>query len=213
VAEAAARANIAWAITGEAARYWTAIRLSPHGGRGRDGDPAAPELALSGEPSAAVLYGCRATRRGRARERDIRVIPGLEIVAAVRPCRSPVGLVVHPLWPPAPRQPALTRHRRACRGPRAQARQSEMDGSPPHRQMPATCSAMHHGVASLQYGLISDANAALAKFFGASHPCPAGFWRAGGGQRAHPGDGVIAKAATARPGSRRWLRGLKDRPE
>src|SRR6185369_5796357 len=48
--------------------------------------PPPPELALAGEPSAAVLYRLsRDAAEGRAREESFVVMPGLEIVAAVRP--------------------------------------------------------------------------------------------------------------------------------
>ena len=53
----------------------------------KDGESAPPpELALAGEPSAAVLYRLsRDAAEGRPREESFVVVPGLEIVAAVRP--------------------------------------------------------------------------------------------------------------------------------
>ena len=53
----------------------------------KDGESAPPpELALAGEPSSAVLYRLsRDAAEGRAREETFVVVPGLEIVAAVRP--------------------------------------------------------------------------------------------------------------------------------
>jgi two-component system, cell cycle sensor histidine kinase and response regulator CckA len=87
IAEAAARANVAWAVT------------SPEGAvlecndvyrrmAGAEGDAAAapPELALAGEASAAVLYRLtKSAADGTQREETFPVAPGLEIVAAVRP--------------------------------------------------------------------------------------------------------------------------------
>lgn len=86
VAEAAARANVAWAIT---APDGTVLDCNDVYRRmaGSEGDAAAPpELALSGEASAAVLYRLtKAAGEGVAREETFPVAPGLEIVAAVRP--------------------------------------------------------------------------------------------------------------------------------
>ncbi len=87
IAEAAGKANVAWAITGEGGAV---IDCNPvyrrMAGVKENETPPPPELALSGEPSAAVLY--RLTRdagEGRAREESFQVMPGLEIIAAVRP--------------------------------------------------------------------------------------------------------------------------------
>jgi PAS domain S-box-containing protein len=87
VADAAAKANVAWAITGEGGAV---IDCNPvyrrMAGVGESETPPPPELALAGEPSAAVLY--RLTRdaaEGKAREESFQVMPGLEIIAAVRP--------------------------------------------------------------------------------------------------------------------------------
>jgi two-component system cell cycle sensor histidine kinase/response regulator CckA len=87
VAEAAARANIAWAITGEGGAVLDCNHVYRRmAGVSETETPPPPELTLAGEPSAAVLY--RLTRdaaEGRAREETFVVTPGLEIVAAVRP--------------------------------------------------------------------------------------------------------------------------------
>src|SRR6185312_15689966 len=58
-------------------------------GVGENETPPPPELALAGEPSAAVLY--RLTRDaadGKAREESFQVMPGLEIIASVKPLAS-----------------------------------------------------------------------------------------------------------------------------
>ena len=87
VAEAAARANVAWAITGTdgAVLDCNDVYRRMSGAGAKDAAPP-PELALAGEPSAAVLYRLtRAAAEGVAREESFTVAPGLEIVAAVRP--------------------------------------------------------------------------------------------------------------------------------
>jgi two-component system cell cycle sensor histidine kinase/response regulator CckA len=87
VAEGAGKANVAWAITGVDGAV---IDCNPvyrrMAGIGDEESPPPPELALAGEPSAAVLYRlARDAGEGRAREESFQVMPGLEIVAAVRP--------------------------------------------------------------------------------------------------------------------------------
>jgi two-component system cell cycle sensor histidine kinase/response regulator CckA len=87
IAEAAARANVAWAITSsdgavlecnDVYRRMTGVAPTEA--------PPPPELALAGEPSSAVLYRLtRSAAEKQAREESFRVAPGLEIVAAVRP--------------------------------------------------------------------------------------------------------------------------------
>jgi signal transduction histidine kinase/CheY-like chemotaxis protein len=87
VAEAAARANVAWAVTApdgavtDCNEVYRRMAGTPEGAA-----PAPPELALAGEASAAVLYRLTKTAsEGGAREETFPVAPGLEIVAAVRP--------------------------------------------------------------------------------------------------------------------------------
>jgi PAS domain S-box-containing protein len=87
IAEAAAKANVAWAITGEGGAV---IDCNPvyrrMAGAGENETPPPPELALAGETSAAMLY--RLTRdaaEGKAREESFQVMPGLEIIASVKP--------------------------------------------------------------------------------------------------------------------------------
>ena len=87
IAEAAGKANVAWAITGEGGAVIDCNSVYRRmAGVGEHETPPPPELALAGEPSAAVLY--RLTRdagEGKAREESFQVMPGLEIIAAVRP--------------------------------------------------------------------------------------------------------------------------------
>jgi len=87
IAEAAGKANVAWAITGEGGAVMDCNSVYRRmAGVGEQETPPPPELALAGEPSAAVLY--RLTRdagEGKAREESFTVMPGLEIIAAVRP--------------------------------------------------------------------------------------------------------------------------------
>ncbi len=87
VAEAAARANVAWAITSAEGAVVDCNDVYRRMAGARDGEAAPPpELALAGEPSAAVLYRlARGAAEGEAREESFTVAPGLEIVAAVRP--------------------------------------------------------------------------------------------------------------------------------
>jgi two-component system cell cycle sensor histidine kinase/response regulator CckA len=87
VADAAAKANVAWAVTGPDGAVLDCNPVYRRMAGTADGEaPAPPELALAGEPSAAVLY--RLSRRaadGKEGEESFRVAPGLELVAAVRP--------------------------------------------------------------------------------------------------------------------------------
>ncbi|MEI9887237.1 MAG: ATP-binding protein [Rhizomicrobium sp.] len=87
VAEAAARANVAWAITAADGAVLDCNDVYRKMSGAADGDAAPPpELALAGEPSAAVLYRlARGAAEGVAREESFAVGPGIEIVAAVRP--------------------------------------------------------------------------------------------------------------------------------
>ncbi|HEY0281930.1 MAG TPA: ATP-binding protein [Rhizomicrobium sp.] len=87
VAEAAARANVAWAITGADGAVLDSNDVYRRMAGTAEGESAAPpELALAGDPSAAVLYRLtRCAAEGVAREESFTVAPGLEIVAAVRP--------------------------------------------------------------------------------------------------------------------------------
>jgi two-component system cell cycle sensor histidine kinase/response regulator CckA len=87
IAEAAARANVAWAITGADGAVLDCNEVYRRMAGAAEGEAAAPpELALAGEPSASVLYRLtRCAAEGVAREESFIVAPGLEIVGAVRP--------------------------------------------------------------------------------------------------------------------------------
>jgi len=87
VSEAAARANVAWVITGPDGSVLDCNPVYRRMAGTKDGDSAAPpELAMAGEPSSAVLYRLsRDAAEGRPREESFVVMPGLELVAAVRP--------------------------------------------------------------------------------------------------------------------------------
>ncbi len=87
VAEAAARANVAWAITGTDGAVLDCNDVYRRMAGAMQGESAPPpELALAGEPSTPVLYRLtRASADAVAREESFVVAPGLEIVAAVRP--------------------------------------------------------------------------------------------------------------------------------
>jgi PAS domain S-box-containing protein len=87
IAEAAGKANVAWAITGEGGAVIDCNPVYRRMAGVKDNEtPPPPELALSGEPSAAVLYRlARDAGEGRTREESFQVMPGLEIIAAVRP--------------------------------------------------------------------------------------------------------------------------------
>jgi signal transduction histidine kinase/CheY-like chemotaxis protein len=87
VAEAAARANIAWAVTGPDGAVLDCndtYRLMAGAAAGEA--PPPPELALKGDASAATLYRLtRSAASGQANEEAFAVGPGAEIAAAVRP--------------------------------------------------------------------------------------------------------------------------------
>ena len=87
VAEAAARANIAWAITTTDGAVVDCNDVYRRMSGAKEGEAAPPpELALAGEPSSAVLYRLtRGAAEGVPREESFAVGPGIELVAAVRP--------------------------------------------------------------------------------------------------------------------------------
>ncbi len=90
IAAAAARANVAWAITtadgsvGDCnLAYRTMIGCAP------DAVPAPPELALVQDASAAVLYRLsRKAAQGECGEESFELAPGLQLLAAVRPLKG-----------------------------------------------------------------------------------------------------------------------------
>ncbi len=87
VAEAAAKANVAWAITsrdGVVIHSNEAYRRLA-GAREREAPPP-PELALPGESAASVLYRLsRKARAGQSHEEILQAASGLELLVAVRP--------------------------------------------------------------------------------------------------------------------------------
>ena len=194
VAEAAAKANIAWAITGEGGAVLDCNPVYRRmAGVGETETPPPPELALAGEPSAAVLYRLsRDAAEGRAREETFVVVPGLEIVAAVRPLPDK-----QTAWWFTPRlaastspQPVLQRPRdragREYRRKPARARAVPQ----PHRRRAKNAGDLFRdapmGVAFADAaGVISDANAALAKFFGAGASLTGRNFAASGGRQAN----------------------------
>jgi two-component system cell cycle sensor histidine kinase/response regulator CckA len=177
VAEAAAKANVAWAVTGDDGAVLDCNPVYRRmAGVGDSESPPPPELAIAGEPSAAVLYRLsRDAAEGRAREETFVVLPGLEIVAAVRPLPDK-----QTAWWFTPRlaastspQPVLQRAPAAAVG----VPHSE-DAAAPDVAAPAAAPSAPQDVGDLfrdapmgvafsnGAGLISNANAALAKFFG-----------------------------------------------
>jgi two-component system cell cycle sensor histidine kinase/response regulator CckA len=177
VAEAAAKANIAWAITGEGGAVLDCNPVYRRmAGVGENETPPPPELALAGEPSAAVLYRLsRDAVEGRAREESFVVVPGLEIVAAVRPLPDK-----QTAWWFTPRlaastspQPVLTRAAAVAPAPVVTA-PVPVVSAPAVLPLPLENAGnlfrdAPMGVAFADSdGVISDANAALAKFFGVS---------------------------------------------
>jgi two-component system cell cycle sensor histidine kinase/response regulator CckA len=185
IAEAAAAANIAWAITGEGGAVLDCNPVYRRmAGVGESETPPPPELALAGEPSAAVLYRLsRDAAEGRVREETFQVLPGLEIVAAVRPLPDKQAA-----WWFTPRlaastspQPNLSRASRAAPQPSVSAPVEVPPPAPP-APVPDARQTMGGNIGDLfrdapmgvafadAGGVISDANTALAKFFGAIGP-------------------------------------------
>jgi two-component system cell cycle sensor histidine kinase/response regulator CckA len=174
IAEAAAKANVAWAITGEGGAVLDCNAVYRRmAGVGELESPPPPELALAGEPSAAVLYRLsRDAAEGRAREETFQVVPGLEIVAAVRPLPDKQAA-----WWFTPRlaastspQPVLTRAAAVAPAPAVSAPEP---APAPVIAAPANAGDLFRdapmGVAFADAaGTIRQANAALAKFFGVS---------------------------------------------
>jgi two-component system cell cycle sensor histidine kinase/response regulator CckA len=87
IAEAAARANVAWAVTGPDGAVLDCNDAYRQMARSPQGEaPPPPELALRGDSSAATLYRlARMAAAGKAGEEAFTVAPGAEIAAAVRP--------------------------------------------------------------------------------------------------------------------------------
>ena len=171
VAEAAAHANIAWAITGEGGAVVDCNPVYRRMAGAKEGESAPPpELALAGEPSAAVLYRLsRDAAEGRPREESFIVVPGLEIVAAVRPLadrqtawwftpRLAASSSPQPVLTPAAQQPAPKTEPAPVAAAPASVRQDEVADLLRNAPMGvAFCDAS---------GVISEANDAFGQFFG-----------------------------------------------
>ncbi|HEY0265415.1 MAG TPA: PAS domain-containing protein, partial [Rhizomicrobium sp.] len=171
IAEAAAKANVAWAITGEGGAVLDCNPVYRRmAGVGEMESPPPPELALAGEPSAAVLYRlARDAAEGRAREESFVVVPGLEIVACVRPLPDKQAA-----WWFTPRlaastspQPVLTRPAAAAPAPAVAA--PVVAEAPPARPIENAGDLFRDAPMGVCFadagGLLHDANPALAKFF------------------------------------------------
>ena len=173
IAAAAGKANIAWAITGEDGAVLDCNPVYRRmAGVGEMESPPPPELALSGEPSAAVLYRLsRDAAEGRAREETFVVVPGLEIVAAVRPLpdRQAAWWFTPRLAASSLPQPVLTRAAAAAATPAVAAPVPVLAPVLPIQNIGDLFRDAPMGVAFADAGgIVSNANAALAKFFGAS---------------------------------------------
>jgi two-component system cell cycle sensor histidine kinase/response regulator CckA len=152
VAEAAARANVAWAITGRDGAVLDCNEVYRRMAGAKEGEAASPpELALAGEPSAEVLYRLtRGAAEGVAREESFVVAPGLEIVAAVRPLQGE-----QTCWWFTPR---LAPSARASVAPQAVV----PSAGEIFREAPMGVAFAEAG------GTLTDANAAFKAFFGSS---------------------------------------------
>src|SRR6201995_449213 len=170
VEEAAGKANIAWAITGEGGAVLDCNAVYRRmAGVGEMETPPPPELALTGEPSAAVLYRlARDASEGRAREETFQVVPGLEIVAAVRPLpdRQAAWWFTPRLAASSSPQPGLTRAPAVAPEPVVA---TPVEPARPIENANDLFRDAPMGVAFADAtGAIAHANAALSKFFAAS---------------------------------------------
>jgi len=179
VSEAAARANVAWAITGPDGSVLDCNPVYRRMAGTKDGDSAAPpELAMAGEPSSAVLYRLsRDAAEGRPREESFVVMPGLELVAAVRPMKDQrtVWWFTPRLAATATPQPVVTPSPVVAPAPSTDLR--SVAPAPPPAPVDGAMSALllnaPMGVAFADAGgIIRDANPLFAKFFGATGPLP-----------------------------------------
>jgi len=173
VAEAASAANVAWAITGSDGAVLDCNPVYRRMAGAKDGESAPPpELALAGEPSSAVLYRlARDAAEGRPREESFVVVPGLEIVAAVRPLQDK-----QTAWWFTPRlaastspQPILTKAAPLAAAP--QPVQVSAPSAPIAFTQPTDFAGLFRdapmGVALADAsGTITETNAAFAQFFG-----------------------------------------------
>jgi two-component system cell cycle sensor histidine kinase/response regulator CckA len=176
VSEAAARANVAWAITGPDGSVLDCNPVYRRMAGTKDGESAAPpELAMAGEPSSAVLYRLsRDAAEGRPREESFVVMPGLELVAAVRPLKDQ-----RTVWWFTPRLAATPQPVSTPPTPEA-APAADLRSVAP--VAPAVAPAVDHVMSALLLnapmgvafadasGIIRDANPLFAKFFSAAGP-------------------------------------------
>jgi PAS domain S-box-containing protein len=164
VAEAAARANVAWAITSADGAVIDCNDVYRRMAGAVEGEAAPPpELALAGEPSAAVLYRlARGAAEGQAREESFVVAPGLEVVAAVRPLTNK-----QTAWWFTPRL-ASSAARAAAEAP-AKAAAAAAAAAPITSTVSDVFRDAPMGIAFADAeGRIVDANPAFAQFFGAT---------------------------------------------
>ncbi len=164
VAEAASAANVAWAITGGDGAVLDCNPVYRRMAGAKDGESAPPpELALAGELSSAVLYRLsRDAADGKAREESFVVVPGLEIVAAVRPLADR-----QTAWWFTPRLAASTSPQPVLK-PVTVAAKPEPAAAP--QSLPTDFAGLFRdapmGVALADAaGVITEANAAFAQFF------------------------------------------------
>jgi two-component system cell cycle sensor histidine kinase/response regulator CckA len=167
IAEAAGKANVAWAITGEGGAVIDCNPVYRRMAGVKEHETAPPpELALAGEPSAAVLYRLsRDAAEGKAREESFPVMPGLEIIAAVRPLADGQAA-----WWFVPRLAARSDMPAAAPAPIPQAAPLPVAAAPA-LSTPAAPDDLFRdapmGVALADAdGTILDANRAFAQFFG-----------------------------------------------
>jgi PAS domain S-box-containing protein len=170
VAEAAAKANVAWAITGADGAVIDCNPVYRRMAGAQDGDSAPPpELALVGEASAAVLYRlARDAGEGKPREETFPVVPGLEIVAAVRPMDGGMAC-----WWFTPRLSLSTEKQPVLKKAGPQADPAEAGTPPPAAASPTAVEMgdlVRHAPMGVAFtdasGVIVEANTAFAQFFG-----------------------------------------------
>jgi len=186
VAEAAAKANVAWAVTGSDGAVVDCNDVYRHMAGVREGEaPPPPELALAGEPSAEVLYRlARHAAEGSAREESFRVGQGIELAAAVRPLKG--GQTA---WWIAPRLAA-------SEAPKASEPVKEKESERASLSMLLRDAPVGVALAAND-GRILEANAAFNAFFGGAVQSRLLSELADAGDRAGLAD-VIAKAGTNR---------------
>ena len=160
VAEAAARANVAWAITSAEGAVLDCNTVYRRMSGAEDGEAAPPpELALAGKPSSGVLYRLtRGAAEGVAREESFQVAPGLEIVGAVRPLSDR-----QTVWWFTPRL-AGSAAARATQPPLPDTPSAELAIGDLFRDAPVGMAFM------MPDGKLSDSNRAFADFFGVQTP-------------------------------------------